>query len=112
MTIEDISDITGLSPTVSKAYARIYATVLMHELAGEVLSHEDGRLEKTELYLPGLGTLKVKFVHTKKRKYEFIPDQDFDRGLLKVWRTGNSPLIPLLEKSLVDRINTKYNGLL
>lgn len=112
MKVSDISDITGLHEDAAYSYEKLYVGVLMHELAGEVLSCERGKLQKTELYLPKIGTIRVKFIHTKKREYEFIPDQDFDRGLLQVWRSGESPLIPMLETSVVDKINRKYNGLI
>ena len=109
---QNLQDITGIHNLLLKRYQILIVAILLHDLAGEVLSCESGKLDSTELYIPKMGTLKVKFVHTKKREYEFIPDTDFDRKLLQVWRSGDSPLLELLETDVVDKINKKYNGLL
>lgn len=109
---QKFDNITGIHYRLLKQYQILVVAILLHEFAGEVLSCESGKVDSTEIHIPKMGTLKVKFIHTKKREYEFIPDQDFDRKLLQVWRSGDSPLIELLETDVVDKINKSYTGLL
>lgn len=112
MTPKEIAKITGMNEKTAQSYDKLFAAILLHDVAEEALGSETGRLKSSKMYIPRVGTIKVKFVHTKKRQYTFIPDKDFDRKVLKAWRNGESPLISLVESSIVAQINRTYNNLI
>ena len=109
--IKKCTSLTNMSVNLVYRWHNLVYRLLLHYVAGEGLSCDKGKIKETELLLPKMGVLKVKFISVQKREYTFIPNKEFDRDLLHIWKTGESPLLELLESDVVDKIEDKYNGL-
>lgn len=103
--LEDISTLTSLPKNLSKDLIPIMECSVTHKVLESILSGE----EITHIDL-GIGSLYIKNEGTVV-KYRFVPSKKLEEEVAKVYVTKESPLEKRLEKSLLNKIENAYKGL-
>ena len=110
MTAKEIETLTGLSPSASKGFVTLYPAIVLHTVAEQAMDKEYGSLREVLVELPGIGKIEVSRVDGFLR-YFFVPLPDFARQLDMAMQKGESPLVKMLESTLIEKINNKYKNL-
>ena len=108
---KDVSALLGMTEALSESYVKLISAMLIHQMAEKALSCEDGKLKHGSCEIPNVG--KIFFFENASNNqysYTFIPADRFEEELKRAIQTGKSPLEKILEGTLIERLNTKYRG--
>lgn len=109
---KELMALTGLNIQAVTGYIRLYPALMLHEVAEQALANTNGSLKECQITIPKVGIIYVERKSGEGITYSFVPDECFEKQLVKTMDTGDSPLTPMLEKSVVSTINKKYNSMI
>lgn len=108
----DLEALTGLTPKSLTGYTRLYPAIMLHEIAEQTLDNTNGKLRDCCFTIPRVGKVVIHRSDIDSLEYEFMPDPEFEKQIVKSMNTGSSPLTKILETSVISMINQKYQDLL
>lgn len=103
--IEDISKLSNISISTLKNINSLGQNIISHDVLESVIKNN----EKCIIDI-GIGDLIIKRIEDNIT-YKFIPCEDLENKLIKVFNNKKSPLKEEIDKTLGKRVNDTYKNL-
>lgn len=105
-----ISGFLGLSTRCTKSFMDIVSKAIVHKLAMDSLSKEDGRLSNFGIEIPFIGRINMKMNGDSLEIKSVELENKFEEAMKDAIKSGKSTLIDEVSNSAVNIIKKKYSS--